>query len=156
MRSGTFFISPRPNRVVGGPVVRSRFRSVSPDWSVLTSRTRFPSGDQLSPPMELSSLASKSFRAWSPLDAISQISRSPSLPLFVPKEIREPSGETDQATALSRSLRSGPPRTETSQILLVCDDQSFCASATGWELTTNRMLSGNHVPTISQFTCLPL
>src|SRR5260370_12175651 len=141
MRTRTFVISPGPNRVVGGPVVRSWFRSVSPDWSVLTYRTRFPSGDQLSPPMELSSLASKSFRAWSRLDAISQISRSPSLPLFVPKEIREPSGETATATALSLSLRGGSPRTDTSQIRLVRDDQSLSATATGWELTTNRVLS---------------
>src|SRR5258708_23256288 len=119
MRSRTFFISPGPNRVVGGPLVRLRFRRVSPDWSVLTYRTRFPSGDQPIAAIELSSSVSKSFRACSPLDPISQISRSPSLPLFVPKEINEPSGETNQAIALSRSLRGGSPRTETSQILLV-------------------------------------
>src|ERR1700730_833343 len=116
-RSFTFFISVGPNKAVGGPLFRSRLRRVSPDWSVLMYRTRFASPDQLSPPMELSSSVSKSFRACSPLGSISQISRSPSLPLFVPKPIKEPSGETEYATALSRIFCGGPPRTEHIQML---------------------------------------
>ena len=35
----------------------------------------------------------------------------------VPKEIKEPSRETEYATALSRSLRGAPPSTEIIQML---------------------------------------
>src|SRR5271169_1510016 len=110
-----------PSTAIGGPLLRSRLKRVSPDWSVLTYRTRFPSLDQLSPPIELSSSVSKSFRARSPLGPISHISRSPSLPSFVPKLIQEPPGETEYATAVSRSLRGGSPDTETIQILDSCE-----------------------------------
>src|SRR5580704_8468466 len=106
--------------------------------------------------MELCSSVSKSLCAFSPPGPISQISRSPSFPLFVPKLIKVPSGETEYASALSRSFRgAAPPGTETSQTLLVCDDQEPGLSLAGWALATNTVLSGNHVPGISQLTSLP-
>src|SRR5437870_12734045 len=73
--------------------------------------------------------------------------------MFVPNEIEEPSDETDHATALSLSLRGASPRTETSQIVVVRDDQPLGPSNAGWELTRNLLLSGNQaVEIISQST----
>src|ERR1700687_6093652 len=79
------------------------------------------------------------------------------LPLFVPKEIQEPSGKTDSATAFSRSLRGAPPSTETIQMLEACDDQVCGSSPARCALATNLALSGNQAAdTISHATLLLL
>src|SRR5215469_10072280 len=78
---------------------------------------------------------------------MSQISRSPSLPLFVQNETVDPSGEIDQAMAWLRSLVGIPPRAETVHMFVLAELHSFQASTDGWTLTRNRVLSGNHGPT---------
>src|SRR5713226_517285 len=93
--------------------------------------------------MELSSSATKSFRAWSPLGAISQISRSPNLPLFLPKPIREPSGETEYPTASSRTFRGAPPSTEVIQMLVSWESHWLGSIPDRCALATNPVLSGN-------------
>src|SRR5579859_456455 len=119
--------------------------------------TRCPSGLQLNAARQLSSPPSRNFRACSPFGPISQISRSPYLPMLVPKAIDEPSGDTDQPRALSRSLCGAPPLTANIQTLLVCDDHSLPFSSTGCALAINRVLSGNQEAwRISQFTPAPL
>src|SRR5271169_5865008 len=112
---------------------------------------RWPSGDQSAPAIVLFSSVSKSFRGCCPSGCINQISRSPKLPLFVPKAIEKPSGETDQATALSRSLWGAPPSTEIIQMLLVWDDQALSLSTAGWAFAMNPALYASQpAGTISQ------
>src|ERR1700692_1875828 len=97
----------------------------------------------------------KILRACSPFDPISHSSRSPNLPLFVPKEIDAPSGETDQARAASRSLCGAPPDTEIAQMALVIEDHSAWYSAAGWETARNRRLSGNQAVELTCQTTFP-
>src|SRR3974390_2370333 len=83
-------------------------------------------------------------------------SRSPSLPAFVPNET-EPSGETSQARAASRSLCGAAPDAGNTQMLLVGDDHLVPSVSTpGWEVATNPLPSGNQAGAlISQTTLSP-
>src|ERR1019366_7254016 len=76
---------------------------------------------------------------------ISQTSRSPVVAGPVVKAIWEPSGETDQAQALSRSLRGTAPRTETTHTLLGSGIHSRRIDVV--EVTTNCDPAGNHAAT---------
>src|SRR6266566_8443460 len=125
------FISEDGSRVIGGPPFASRLIMVSPEALVKTYQYRSPSGDHPRQHIALPSLTSYNLRACSPFGPMSQISRSPSLPLFVPNETNEPSGETAQATAWSRSFVGAPPSTETAQIPVVTELHSFHSSVEG-------------------------
>src|SRR6266699_3273954 len=114
---------------------------VSPEASVRMYAYRFASGDQPKAPIAVPSLASWNFLVCSPFGLMSQISRSPILPLFVPNETKEPSGEMAQATACSRSFVGAPPSTETAQIPVLTELHSFHSSTEGWILTRNLVLS---------------
>src|SRR6266700_255871 len=111
------FISDDGSRVTGGPPFASRLSMVSPEALVKTYQYRLPSEDHPRQHIALSSLTSYNLRACSPFGPMSQISRSPSLPLFVPNETSEPSGETPATTAWSRSFVGAPSRTEAAQML---------------------------------------
>src|ERR1700676_866877 len=118
---------------------------------------RRPSGDQTAPQIALISSVSRILPPRPSWGSITQVSLSPSRPLLVAKEIREPSGETDQAMALSRSLWGATPCSGTIQILLVCDDQEPRSSLAGCALARNSALPGNQAAErISQSTLLPL
>src|SRR6202011_3155290 len=75
-----------------------------------TNANRRPSGDHSAPEKPLFWSPAKICRACEPSGAITHISRF--LPIrvteFAPKAPREPSRETDHASASSRSLRGGP------------------------------------------------
>src|SRR5215831_3364476 len=81
---------------------------------------------------------------------MSQISRSPNLPLLAAKEIVDPSGEIAQPRAWSRSFVGAPPSTETSHILAVAELTSSHSSVDKYAPATIRVLSGNQ-PTTPHF-----
>jgi len=66
----------------------------------------------------------KESRAFSPLGCISQISRSPSLPLLVPKEIKEPFARNGISDGIVAKLRRRSTQHEAIQMLAPCEDPS--------------------------------
>ena len=96
-----------------------------------------PSGDHFTAAIALPSSVAKSFSGCSPFGPMSHTSRSPKLPVFVVKVTFEPSGATDHAVASSRILRGGPPKAETTQILVCCSMVAFARK---------RVPSGNQGP----------
>src|SRR5438093_8261676 len=96
--------------------------------------------------MALSSPLSKSLRAFSPLESISQISRGPILTLFVPKAIKDPSGEKDQAHAEPRSLRAVLSRAEKSQMVKSLSVRTAQSVTADRALMRNRDPSGDQAP----------
>src|SRR6516225_11413048 len=119
-----FLFSSGPNSLETGPPARSLVTIASPDASVTMYEVRLLSGKKFSPQSPLFPSASYSLCAFSPFGDITQISPSPNSFGLCPKEIREPSGETEKATALSLILCGATPVAEKDQILVVLDRHS--------------------------------
>jgi hypothetical protein len=97
-------------------------------------------------PIALSSPLSKSLRAFSPLESISQISRGPILPLLVPKAINDPSGENDQAHAEPRRMSAVPSPAEKFQMVKSWSVRTAQSVTAGRALIRNRDPSGDQAP----------
>src|SRR5215467_8199621 len=115
------FSSSAPIIVTTGPPAIFWLTMREPDSSFTTHPKYLPSGDHPQQSIPSPSLLSRYFRGCSPFGPMNQISRSPCFPRLVANEIVEPSGETAQTTAWSRSFVGSPPSTENSQMLEVAE-----------------------------------